>query len=214
MVTINIATIPERESLLINTIKSLYDQADRINIWLNNYRSIPLWLSDTKINHHATFNNVGDAGKFGFKAKGFIFSCDDDIIYPPDYVKKMMDRIDNNIVTIHGKIFRPPIKSFYHDSWNKYRLDQELAEDQIIQIPGTGVMAYHSDTITFDRKDFKKKNMADIFVGIKAKQCNVSVICVKHKKDWVTLQHVDDSIWHRSHQSDYWQTKLINEKFA
>ena len=49
MVTINIATIPERESLLINTIKSLYDQADRINIWLNNYKTIPLWLSDTKI---------------------------------------------------------------------------------------------------------------------------------------------------------------------
>jgi len=88
MVTINIATITERESLLINTIKSLYDQADRINIWLNNYRSIPLWLSDPKIKHHATINNVGDAGKFGFKSKGFIFSCDDDIIYPPDYVKK------------------------------------------------------------------------------------------------------------------------------
>jgi len=212
MVTVNIATIPVRSKQLINAVKSLYSQVDRINIWFNDYTTPPKWAIDQKIRYRCS-RNIGDAGKFGFNTKGFMLSCDDDIIYPTDYVERMTGAIDGNVITIHGKTFRTPIKSFYHGSDVKIRCDEELVDNTIIHIPGTGVMAWHTDTIQFSRKDFKRKNMADIWAGIKAKNRGIDVVCIAHPPAWVQLQSVDDSIWDRAHLKDYWQTKLINDNF-
>jgi len=79
MTTANIATLPEREKQLIKTVESLYNQVDKINIYLNNYTKIPDWCLDVKIRTRMTAN-VGDQGKFMFNERGYYFSCDDDII--------------------------------------------------------------------------------------------------------------------------------------
>jgi len=129
MTTANIATLPAREIQLARTVKSLYNQVDYINIWLNDYDKVPSWLSDSKISTQLS-NNIGDMGKFLFKIDGYYFSCDDDIIYPPDYVKILKDRLDGNIVTIHGKNFKTPCKSYYHDAFDKIRCDNEAKQDK------------------------------------------------------------------------------------
>lgn len=213
MVTANIATLPDREEQLIKTVESLYNQVDKINIFLNDYTKIPSWCLDSKIRTRIA-KNVGDTGKFMFNERGYYFSCDDDIIYPTNYVKTLKAKIRGNIVTIHGKNFKIPTKSYYHDAFDKIRCDRELAEDTIVQIPGTGVMAYHTDTIQFNQKDFKVPNMADIWVGIKAKQLGIPILCIAHPVSWVRLQQTKSSIWEEHHEKDTYQTKLINDNFA
>lgn len=212
-ITANIATLPNREKLLKRTVKSLYDQVDKINIWLNDYNKVPGWCIDAKIRTRRTAN-VGDQGKLLFLERGYYFSCDDDLIYPPDYVEHLKSKINNNIITVHGKNFAPPAKSYYHGALNKIRCDELLTHDTKVQIPGTGVMAFHTDTIQFTAEDFKCKNMADIWVGIKANNLNIPVICIAHKANWLILQPTPNSIWSQHHKNDEYQTELINNNFA
>lgn len=212
MITANIATLPDREKQLIKTVESLYNQVDKINIYLNDYHKIPDWCLDSKIRTRMT-PNIGDQGKFMFSEKGYYFSCDDDLIYPPDYVETLKAKINDNIVTIHGKNFLVPTKSYYHGAMDKIRCDSKLTVDTKVQIPGTGVMAFHTDTIKFYFEDFKRPNMADIWVGIKAKQLGIPVICIAHPANWVQLQETKGSIWEAHHQKDEYQTSLINDNF-
>lgn len=212
MTTANIATQPEREEQLIKTVESLYNQVDKINIFLNDYTKIPKWCLDTKIRTRMSVN-IGDQGKFMFNEVGYYFTCDDDIIYPLDYVEVLKSKIKGNIVTIHGKNFKTPCKSYYHDAFDKIRCDSLLDADKQVQIPGTGVMAFHTDTIKFTPSDFKRKNMADIWVGIKAKRLEIPIICIAHKANWVQLQETESSIWHEHHEKDEYQTTLINDNF-
>ena len=212
-ITANIATLPGRENQLKQAVKSLYDQVDKINLWLNDYVKVPGWCIDAKIRTLRT-TNVGDQGKLLFSERGYYFSCDDDLIYPPDYVERLKSKIDNNIITIHGKNFAPPTKSYYHGAIDKIRCDELLTHDTRVQIPGTGVMAFHTDTLQFDLKDFPERNMADIWVGIKANNLNIPVICIAHPANWMVLQPTDTSIWSQHHRNDQIQTDLINNNFA
>ena len=48
-ITFNMATMPERISGAIKTIESVYDQADIIRLYLNNFDSIPKEFKKEKI---------------------------------------------------------------------------------------------------------------------------------------------------------------------
>jgi len=211
--TANIATLQGRENQLKQAVKSLYNQVDKINIWLNDYDKVPSWCINAKIRTRRTAN-VGDQGKLLFLERGYYFSCDDDLIYPPQYVERLKSKIDNNIITIHGKNFAPPTKSYYHGAIDKIRCDELLTHDTKVQIPGTGVMAFHTNTIQFTEDDFPEQNMADIWVGIKAIHLPIPVICIAHPANWMVLQPTPTSIWSQQHRNDQVQTELINTNFA
>ena len=91
MITASLATIPSRIPQLQKTVESLLPQVDRLNIFLNNYTTVPEFLNHDKIQLGFGDNSIGDAGKFYWasETKGFQMYCDDDIIYLGDYVAKM-----------------------------------------------------------------------------------------------------------------------------
>ncbi len=84
MISFNIASIPDRVDLLINTVHSIIDQVDVVNICLNNYEVNPFEGYD-KVNVVFSNNALGDGGKFLFVSQidGYYFTGDDDLIYPP-----------------------------------------------------------------------------------------------------------------------------------
>ena len=105
-VTVSIATIPSRKEALKITIDSLINQVDKIYIYLNNYEEIPNYLTYNsyklktqglkKIEYFRSQNykDLGDVGKFHCVGiiKGYHFTCDDDIIYPDNYIKYMIEK--------------------------------------------------------------------------------------------------------------------------
>lgn len=48
-------------------------------------------------------------------------------------------------------------------------------------------MAFHTDTAKFDINIFKKENMADIWMGIFAKNNKIPMICLRHNKKYFSL---------------------------
>lgn len=66
MITVKIASIPERISQLEATIQSFLKKIDNIQVYLNNYSSIPSFLNHKKICVFTSqeYGDIGDIGKF------------------------------------------------------------------------------------------------------------------------------------------------------
>lgn len=223
-VYVGIASIPERVEQLEQVINSLIDQVDFIFVYLNNYSYIPSFLNHEKIQAilgTAYAGDIGDAGKFWFADtlhNVYYFSCDDDIIYPPDYVDVTVSAIEKThrkaIVSYHGAILNPtPIENYYKDRIQcHFMIAQE--KDVYVHVGGTGVMAYHTDLLKLDViVDFPEKNMADIWVGLKAQELKIPIICLKHEYKWLKMCmgiEKEKTIYGSKKNHDI-QTKVVNE---
>lgn len=206
-----IATLPDREKMLEKTVNCLRSQVDYIKVALNNYDHLPAFLKEDEV----VFldNTMGDAGKYYFvkDLEGYIFTCDDDLIYPPDYVKYMIQGINRYKcpVTLHGKTYQPPIESFGKPLAN-YRCLDDVNQDGRVDVGGTGVMAWHSADLKVSYEDFKSKNMADIWFAKLCKEQGVKIMCLSHKKGHLAYQNPKATIWNEEENKGFKeQTKLL-----
>ncbi|MFA5234192.1 MAG: glycosyltransferase family A protein [Sulfurimonas sp.] len=223
---IGIATIPEREESLKDTIDSIINQCDELHIYCNKWNNIPNFLINDKIviydSNKLESDDLGDVGKFyGLQNKiGYCFTIDDDLIYDKNYVTKMIKGLKkyNNPVTLHGKIFKePPIESYHRGSIIINCRCQDIVENDIpIQIAGSGVLAWHSDMIDINIDDFYYKNMSDIFISIFMHKKGLMIWCLEHKARFIIeSEKIDEtkSIWTLNNMNDERQTKLINDNY-
>lgn len=231
MVTVSMAALKEREESLKETVLSLIDQVDKINIFLHGFTKVPEFLKHEKINY--TFGmskdskeEIGDLGKFAFEVtEGYHLTCDDDLIYPSDYVERMTEAIDEYqkkcIVSFMGTIpYTPPIGSYYRDRL-KYGLFENLVNDYEVDLPGTGVMGYHTDLIEYSKLneylEDQFANMADVHIGVFAKENNIPVVVRNHPSNWVKHSlKIDfkETIFEKHVNDDLSQTELINKNWG
>jgi len=219
----NVSSFNRKETLL-KTIDSIFDQSDIINISLNSYESIPVELYDKKIRIFITDNEKGDAYKFIKleKSNGYYFTIDDDIIYPNDYSKYLIEKVEEynrkSIITLHGRSFDSfPINSYYKSAGRRIHCLYNHLNDESVQFGGTGVMCIHTDLLKLNLNYFKFPNMADIWIGKYAMENNINIMCVKHKEGFLKYQDSVEEVntIHSSFcNSDKIQTDLVNSIFS
>ena len=217
MVTAQIATLPNRVDLLKKTVESLLPQVDILNIMLNGHNITPSFCHKPKITVYHRNNEKGDAEKFfGLKnIEGYIFTCDDDLIYPPDYVETMTKRLAEFgnfvILTNHGRIMQPkPVSSSYADRIAAYHWRNEAKESVQLDIGGTGVMAWDSDCFFPDYNRIDKANMADIWVHGFAKEQGIRIMLCPHPAEWIQYMNPPETIWDYHYLHPEEQTALYN----
>lgn len=218
MITAGIASMPSRIKSLEVTINSILPQVDILYVYLNNYSHIPKYLKHPKIKVFRSQNDCdyGDSGKFfmASRSEGYYFSIDDDIIYHSNYVKTLISHLkayDNKaIVGLHGITFTKNITSYYR-SRTVIHYKRTYPKDIQVHILGTGVMAFHTSAIDLKMEDFRINNMADIWVGIKAQQQNVKMICIRRKNPLAIPQNLSfkDDIHHKKYRADSIQTRIV-----
>lgn len=217
MVTIGIATIPSRNRVMMDMIKSIYDQADKIIIALNNYNEVPKYLQREKIECHLLDNEKGDAGKFyRVPREGWYFSMDDDLIYPKDYVNNTLKYLSkHDVVSYHGRNFDIPIKSYYKDATERYYCLHDVNKEVKVQICGTGVAAFDCSKLNIKYDDFLSSNMADIWFSLQCRLQKKDIYVLPHKKGWIRYNNKmnKDTIYEWSKDNDSTQTRIINECF-
>lgn len=214
-VNVGIASLKEREPLLLKTLKSLsLHPGIKIHLSLNEYEVTPDWIVDYPVeSYKLNSDNAGDKVKFDFEQSGYCFSCDDDIEYPSTYIdysiKKLTQYKNRAIVTYMGKRVPGKVRSYYRGVPSEH-FQRANPKDHRVDIPGTGVMAWHADSIRFSVKDFEQSNMADIYVGILARKQRVEVVHVAHPENWFISHDSVRTIWKTHHRNDEAQTKLVN----
>ena len=215
MVTVQIASIPSRIIHLELTVNSLINQCDHMFIALNNYEEVPEYLKgNDKIEYKLMDNTLGDAAKFygASERSGYILTCDDDLRYCEGYADLMVKGIDTHggIVSILGKVYNErPIKSFSHGYTSLHSCLNNVKRDMPVDVVGTGVMGYHSDTIKIDPYLFPRRNMADIWVSKLAHELGIPLTVLAHHKYTVKYRMHSWRIWAKDRHDKY-ATEVVN----
>jgi hypothetical protein len=217
MITCGIATLKDREFSFKKTIESIYPQVDEIVAVLNYYTEVPEWLRDLRnVKCVIGDNSLGDAGKFlevGY-CNGYYFALDDDLWYPPNnYVTNLIAKIKEYhcIVTLHGKIFaNRPIQSYHKSFTTNIHCLHTCERDTVVDVGGSGVMAFDTNDFKLCIDDFKCPNMSDIWVSKIAHEQGIKIMALAHKSHYLRyLYPKGDTIWNLTKGNPY-QTEVLN----
>ena len=218
----SMASMPSREKSLAKVVDSILPQVSELWIYLNDYTRVPHFLKLDKIRIFRSQNelgDLGDAGKFYNceEIDGYHFTIDDDLIYPPDYVSRMVASIERHnrkyAITCHGRRFGSmPVASYYRGATENYACLQGQLSDAMVHVGGTGVMAYHTSVLKLSIADFEAANMADIWFAKAANEQGVNILSIAHRRGWIKESVYDRNytIFSSCSNSDAFQTQVIN----
>lgn len=203
----SLASIPSRVASLGRVVHRLLPQVDKLNVYLNGYTTIPNFLSAPKVTVVRSQDacDVGDAGKFHWAASvvGYHLTCDDDILYPTNYVERMIKGIERYgrraAVGYHGHLLSSNLKARH-----ALHFGVAQAQDTHVHLLGTGALGYHTSSVRVVPQDFSTPNMADIWFALLCQDQGVHRVCLSHLDGW--LRSIDpnpnDSIYACSERRD------------
>lgn len=217
MTSANLATHAPRLESLRKTVDSLLPQVDVVRIYFNECDP-PAWAtSNPNIHVHSSPVNLTDNGKFYFldhtEPNEIYFTCDDDIIYPQDYVSTTLRWLERcPIVSYHGKRINTTgnyQNSYYFGGHYVFDYKATTQKSEYVHIPGTGVMA-------IDLSKYKptqliahaaQRKMSDLVFAVQAAIDNQAILTPAHKSDWFKTTRNETSICVDSQRAD--QTKHV-----
>lgn len=218
-VTASLCSIPTRKADLARVVASLEPQVDHLNVFLNGYPGIPAflkkdWITVARSQDHEDRSDANKAFWTG-SVKGYHFLCDDDLIYPPDYVERLIAGIETRgrraVVGAHGRVLKPVLKNYYRSAQKVHRCLGRVQLDAAVHILGTGALAYHTDTLALTWADFPQGDMADIWFGIACQKQQVPSVVMRHQPGWMLLtkEGQNDTIFERASKDDGRQTAVL-----
>ena len=173
-----IPTLKGRENQLKRTIKSLKNQVNEIHVYDNSRKKI----------------DKEDNGKFfqlsKIKEPVYFFSCDDDIIYPEDYVSSMIEAIEEYgcIVAHHGRILIGKDVEYFCGHINFTFSNLNNFED-FIDVAGTGVCAFRTDYFNPENLHNEKiLRNSDLMFSIEAAKQGKRMVILSHPQNWLIAQ--------------------------
>ena len=206
-VTASLASIPERADGLRRVVCALLPQVDRLNVYLNGWPAVPAWLKHPRLTVATSqkHGDLGDAGKFFWcdGARGYQFTADDDIGYPPDYVSRTLSAMRRHgnaaVLSYHGVQFAPKVETYRASRRVLSFHAQDVLQDVAVHLGGTGVACYHADRLDLCRDLFERPNMADFWLALACQRQGVPIVCPAHAKGWLwDLGCKGPSIWESS----------------
>jgi hypothetical protein len=238
MIITQLASIPERSSILHRVVSSLINQVDEIHLNLAvsiddltarddeadkfSYK-VQSWMKHPRIKITFHDNTFEDGSKFinaPTERGHYVLVVDDDIAYPDNFASHMISLLDDpfkrkSILTCMGKVLNPrPIKSYFRDEMFCAKTFETQKAIYAVEIPGTCAMAYHTDHVVITTETMKSPN-SDICVGAWAKQHGVRCYVIPHAGIWLTdltslLPEGSTNMFDRYKEDDSLLTAYVN----
>lgn len=207
------ATVKGNEQGMLTAIASLMNQIDHLYLYLNGHVTVPAVLRrfGDRITPVLDTEGIrlGDAGKFvGVQREtdAIYFTCDDDIVYPRDYVLHMTQELATQrgraAVGVHGCLLNQPLVHYY-DRATRHVLHFEslLMRSRQVHLLGTGTVAFHTAYVSPTLEDFPAPNMADIWLARWLQVRRIPSVAVSRPAGWLRAIPVDrPSIYEASHR--------------
>lgn len=222
-VHVGMASVPWRIEALSAVVESIRWQCDRLDVYLDGHDRVPLCLEMAGVRIHEATGRKGlaDVGKFlpafGRDEPGgrYLFTIDDDIVYPADYVGRLLDWIEQldrrAIVGVHGAWLAEPLRRYYQGRTVLHFKDA-LQSPTPVHLLGTGTSALHTSTLTLTNDDFAAPFMTDVWLAVAAKRAGVPLVAVPRRRRW--LRPIEDgqedrSLYARCSRNDREQTRVL-----
>jgi len=179
-IIVGIATMNGREEQLKETFESLCPYVDGINIYHNGIEPID-YTDNSKFESIQRYNEPI-----------YFFSCDDDIIYPKDYISKTIELIEEYkcIITYHGRILKGKGLNYYKGH-QAFHCKGANYVNRYIDVAGTGVTAFRTDYFNpIEIYKSKYKRMFDLVFSLEAKKQGKKILLGKHDANWIKVQNI------------------------
>jgi hypothetical protein len=216
-----IATMASRIETFRKVLPLIYNQVEHVFVYLDGYSVPPSFLANFD---RVTVCRAEDVGDLHCNSRYLclqdlgtptvVVMVDDDIIYPPDYVDRLVEALQHvegkAIVGVHGRIFLPPHQSYarhVHTMHFKHQLDQARHVHEL----GTGTCAFISSNFGIDPSEWGRSDMDDIDVAIEAQRRGLPRIAVARAAGWLMpcAEHQPDSLWARTLIDDSEQSRRM-----
>jgi hypothetical protein len=202
------ATFPGRAGVVEQAVASMADQVDRMNLVLNEYSEIPEWTRKyASLNPIIPEVDTKDTGKYLVPVadSDWLFTVDDDILYPPDYVQKSMESAQRLkppgvIAGYHGTVYRKPRylpsnrqirkllgldPNYIVTRVNRFFFFNRLDRDHLVDELGSGT----SFSLGQDVPPFSEVKTAQRFIDVRfarwAHQTGRKMVCLAHPEHWM-----------------------------
>lgn len=193
-----IATTAERAALLPECLGSLRPQCERLHVYLNGHAKLPECVLDLCDVAVRSLSNQGADRKFWWAHEhaGIYLSCDDDFIYPPNYVETLAGEVERlggrALVTAHGATYpaRPRDVSDYIPA----TLQTRVPIGRWVNHAGTGALAWDAGRIRVPL-EFPVPNRSDVQLSSWANRQRIPIWTVAHEPGWLRpLPHAGGSV--------------------
>jgi hypothetical protein len=201
-VVVCLATVRERRRALVDVLASLCPQCDDVRVYVHGYQKPHKGLQRFPVTLAWGWEH-GDraaADKFwwapGLPDNAYLLTCDDDLVYPADYVRRMVDAVEfygrRRVVAAHGVNWHPrPIRNYHRDRFI-FHFNRHVCADVPVHVPGTGCMAYHTSLWTVTPDDLPWRRGVDLGVALKAQREGIGCTVIGHDAGWIRLApHAD-----------------------
>jgi len=194
------ATFPARRESLQVVLTHILPQLDELRLYLNDYDEVPDFLLNPEVQSKVRVvlaknakGDLRDNGKFYDlpKENAYIFTLDDDLNYPGDYVAQMVHQIEMLgracVVGVHGVIF--PRGDFTELTQRKVFHFKNGHVGHFVDLLGTGTTAWHSSCFQPALDEFNSKGQCDLWFAASAARNNVPFFCIPRSRRWLT-EHI------------------------
>ncbi|MFU8777656.1 MAG: glycosyltransferase family A protein [Roseovarius sp.] len=197
----SLCSIPRRQDTLAQVVARIAPQVDHLYVYLDKYEKTPDFLQDHSeitVWHSKDFDrDFRDNAKFlayddlKKRHKEFHYvTCDDDLIYPCDYVRTLIDRLDaydrRVVAGVHGVICEEYPTGYSRRRFIYHFVKTQLKHPRLVNNLGTGTLAFHSDLFdSLDPRSWPIGGMVDIFLSIEARRRSVPMLCIDRVSGWM-----------------------------
>jgi hypothetical protein len=191
--TVLMATIPERREAFEKIVAALAPQVDEIYVSYNRYTEIPDVEGVTKAQLD-TENADGCNSVFRMldDVTGFVFMCDDDILYPDDYVEKMLSYYKpQSFICAYTQEISNIDKLQYLDNTSSRSFTHSNQSFYQSDVIGTGCCSFCADEIK--PGGFKYRNHRDLQLSIFALENGFNIYRIPAKMYWLTRLETKNS---------------------
>lgn len=197
-----ICSIPGRLKAFHDVVNLVLPQLDHLHVYLDKYDQIPSFLQSDKITVYRSQDydvDLRDNAKFlaydqlkKAHPDGFYYvTFDDDIRYPPDYVRHLRCGIEDfyrkAVVGIHGVVLKEEPKDYLKDRCILHFQRDELFEPKLVNNLGTGTVAFWSGAFdTINPLEWGQGGMVDVEFSILAYRAGVPLVSIQRHANWLT----------------------------
>lgn len=214
MITACLATMPDRVASLEKCLRSLRPQVDSLRVICHDVTEPPLIVREMADVWSCEPDRYGSAAKLRWanEVDGLYLGCDDDVLYPSDYVETMLRWVrrwkGKAIACCHGRVLSPRATSFTESQ----ATGLAFAETQGMWLNYPGALGIAFDTRLDIPAVCPVKSCEEAWLAVWAQRAEVPIWLVPHAKGWLQYMAPPDAtktIWHEEKSSGFTRRNSI-----
>ncbi|VVS96375.1 conserved hypothetical protein [Roseovarius sp. EC-HK134] len=197
----NLCSIPSRITKLEQVVGRILPQVDHLTVYLDKYEAVPEFLTanpgitvrrsaefDTDFRDNAKFLDFDERKKSG--TPFHYLTLDDDIVYPHDYVRTLVDRLgafDNRVIAgVHGVVCVEQPSAYFRNRFIYHYHKDALTAPRLVNNLGTGTVCFHDSLFdTLNPRRWPLGGMVDIFLSLEARRRNIPMLAIDRHVGWL-----------------------------